>query len=89
MCCCIIWKFNRSFGCKLSPLKIKTEGSYEGKGGALRWNYQEKANVRQAAISELCRNEREEVNLAMLTRIADALNIKDVSVLMQFEENEE
>ncbi|WP_413782952.1 hypothetical protein [Paenibacillus polymyxa] len=37
----------------------------------------------------MCRNEREEVNLAMLTRIADALNIKNVSVLMQFEENEE
>ncbi|KJD47143.1 helix-turn-helix domain-containing protein [Paenibacillus terrae] len=48
-----------------------------------------KANVRQAAISELCRNAREEVNLAMLTRIAKALNINDISVLLQFEETEE
>jgi transcriptional regulator with XRE-family HTH domain len=46
------------------------------------------ANVRQAAISELCRNAREEVNLAMLTRIAIALDIKDISELMQFNETE-
>ncbi|MBE0344262.1 XRE family transcriptional regulator [Paenibacillus sp. 28ISP30-2] len=46
------------------------------------------ANVRQAAISELCRNAREEVNLAMLTRIAKALDINDISVLLQFEESE-
>ncbi|OAB39276.1 transcriptional regulator [Paenibacillus macquariensis subsp. defensor] len=44
------------------------------------------ANVRQAAISELCRDAREEVNLDMLTRIAKALKITDISELMQFED---
>ncbi|MNW50242.1 antitoxin HipB [compost metagenome] len=57
--------------------------------GVTQMELSKKANVRQAAISELCRNEREEVNLAMLTKIANALNIKDISVLMQFEETEE
>ncbi|WP_068505650.1 helix-turn-helix domain-containing protein [Paenibacillus kribbensis] len=57
--------------------------------GVTQMELSKKANVRQAAISELCRNEREEVNLAMLTRIAQALEINDISVLMQFEKSEE
>jgi transcriptional regulator with XRE-family HTH domain len=75
-------------GVNYPPLKLKLREVMKEKG-VTQMELSKKANVRQAAISELCRNEREEVNLAMLTRIADALNIKNVSVLMQFEENEE
>lgn len=46
----------------------------------------EMANVRQAAISELCRNARTEINLDMLCRIAEALEIKDISQLLQIED---
>jgi putative transcriptional regulator len=46
-----------------------------------------KANVRQAAISELCRNERQEINLEQMERIADALGISDIGELIQFEES--
>lgn len=54
--------------------------------GITQMQLSEMANVRQAAISEMCRNAREEINLPMLTRIAAALDITDISVLMQFEE---
>ncbi|CAH1055088.1 helix-turn-helix domain-containing protein [Paenibacillus pseudetheri] len=54
--------------------------------GVTQMQLAELADVRQAAISELCRNAREEVNLAMITRIASALNITDISILMQFED---
>ncbi|MEC0091793.1 helix-turn-helix domain-containing protein [Paenibacillus macquariensis] len=54
--------------------------------GVTQLQLAEMASVRQAAISELCRNAREEVNLNMLNRIAIALNITDISELMQFEE---
>jgi putative transcriptional regulator len=44
-----------------------------------------KAKVRQAAISELCRNERKEINLEQMERIAEALGISDIGELIQFE----
>ncbi|AET62268.1 helix-turn-helix domain-containing protein [Paenibacillus terrae] len=50
-------------------LTIKSKEVMEEKG-ITQLELAKKANVRQAAISELCRNAREEVNLAMLTRIA-------------------
>lgn len=48
----------------------------------------EKSGVNQARISQLCspKTKRKEVNLEMLEKIALALNIKDISELMQFEE---
>lgn len=44
-----------------------------------------KSNVRQAAISELCRNERKEINLEQMERIAEALEINDISELIEIE----
>ncbi|MCF2719642.1 helix-turn-helix domain-containing protein [Paenibacillus peoriae] len=46
----------------------------------------EKSGVNQARISQLCKNGRQEVNLLMLEKIAHALDIKDISILLQFEE---
>lgn len=49
----------------------------------------ELSGVRQAAISELYRNARQEINLIMLSKLATAMNIKDISELLQFvDENE-
>ncbi|WP_024630781.1 MULTISPECIES: helix-turn-helix domain-containing protein [unclassified Paenibacillus] len=45
--------------------------------------------IAQARISKLCGEERQEVNLLMLEKIAHALNISDISVLMQFESQKE
>ncbi|OMD66089.1 helix-turn-helix domain-containing protein [Paenibacillus odorifer] len=42
--------------------------------------------VPQSRISTLCSGERQEVNLLILEKIADALEITDISVLLQFEE---
>ncbi|WP_025721393.1 helix-turn-helix domain-containing protein [Paenibacillus sp. 1-18] len=47
------------------------------------------SGVSQARISKLSSNDRQEVNLVMLEKIAHALDINDLSVLMQFEEREE
>ncbi|MCM3274276.1 helix-turn-helix domain-containing protein [Paenibacillus elgii] len=46
------------------------------------------SNVRQAAISELCRNERKEINLEQIERIATALNITKISELLEFQESD-
>ena len=44
------------------------------------------SGVSQARISKLAKDDRQEVNLVMLTKIAAALDIKDISELIQFEE---
>ncbi|WP_145409264.1 helix-turn-helix domain-containing protein [Paenibacillus xylanexedens] len=44
------------------------------------------SGVSQARISKLTKEDRQEVNLEMLTRIAAALGITDISELIQFEE---
>lgn len=44
------------------------------------------SGVHQARISKLLREDRQEVNLIMLEKIAAALNITDISELMQFVE---
>lgn len=44
----------------------------------------ELSGVRQAAISELYRNARQEINLIMLAKLATAMNIRDISELLQF-----
>lgn len=49
----------------------------------------ELSGVRQAAISELYRNARQEINLIMLAKLATAMNIKDISELLQFVEEDE
>ncbi|WP_232696132.1 helix-turn-helix domain-containing protein [Brevibacillus daliensis] len=45
-------------------------------------------DVRQGTISDMCRNARTEINIPIVEKIARALNISDISELMQFEEVE-
>ncbi|WP_342415372.1 helix-turn-helix transcriptional regulator [Paenibacillus sp. FSL R10-2782] len=45
----------------------------------------ELSGVRQAAISEMSRNIREQINLKTLVKIADALEINDISELISLE----
>ncbi|ALA41489.1 DNA-binding protein [Paenibacillus peoriae] len=47
------------------------------------------SGVPQSKISNLCNNKFQELNINNLEKIANALNIKDISVLMQFEETGE
>ncbi len=42
------------------------------------------SGVSQARISKLCRDDRQEVNLLMLSKIANAMNITDISELLDF-----
>ncbi|MGV7117389.1 helix-turn-helix domain-containing protein [Paenibacillus kyungheensis] len=48
----------------------------------------ELSGVRQAAISELYRNTRQEINLIMIAKLATAMDIKDISELLQFDDEE-
>ncbi|ADM71699.1 hypothetical protein GMA19_03910 [Paenibacillus polymyxa E681] len=48
----------------------------------------ELSGVRQAAISEMSRNIREQINLKTLIKIADALEIDDISELIVIENSE-
>ncbi|HBU80859.1 MAG TPA: XRE family transcriptional regulator [Paenibacillus sp.] len=47
----------------------------------------EVSNVRQAAISEMSRNIREQINIKTLVKIADALEIDDISELIVIEKD--
>lgn len=49
----------------------------------------EMSNVTQAKISNLCNNNYTKLNIGVLERIASALEIDDISVLMQFENVDE
>lgn len=42
------------------------------------------SNVTQAKISNLCNNKMKELNIGILERVAYALEIEDISILMQF-----
>ncbi|OMD20356.1 helix-turn-helix domain-containing protein [Paenibacillus odorifer] len=46
------------------------------------------SGVNQARISQLCKEGRKEVSLPILEKIAAALNITDISVLLQFVESD-
>lgn len=48
----------------------------------------ELSNVTQAKISNLCNNNYTKLNIGILERLAAALEIDDISVLMQLEEVE-
>ncbi|WP_342480254.1 helix-turn-helix transcriptional regulator [Paenibacillus sp. FSL L8-0340] len=47
------------------------------------------STVPQSKISSLCNNKFSELNIANLEKIAKALNITDISELMQFENESE
>lgn len=46
------------------------------------------SGVSQARISKLCRDDRQEVNLLMLSKIANAMDITDISELLDFVDEE-
>ncbi|WP_081390668.1 helix-turn-helix domain-containing protein [Paenibacillus nitricinens] len=46
------------------------------------------SGVNQARISQLCKEGRKEVSLPILEKIAAALDITDISVLLQFVESD-
>lgn len=46
------------------------------------------SGVSQARISKLCRDDRQEVNLLMLSKIANAMEITDISELLYFVDEE-
>lgn len=43
--------------------------------------------VRQATLSDMCRNARSEINIPIIEKIANHFNIKDVSRLMELVES--
>ncbi|WP_179030595.1 helix-turn-helix domain-containing protein [Paenibacillus kribbensis] len=53
--------------------------------GLTQTQLSELSGVRQAAISEMSRNIREQINLKTLVKIADALEINDISELIVIE----
>ncbi|MCP3779809.1 helix-turn-helix domain-containing protein [Paenibacillus sp. MZ03-122A] len=55
--------------------------------GLTQTQLSELSGVRQAAISEMSRNIREQINLKTLVKIADALEIDDISELLSLENN--
>ncbi|KAF6572224.1 helix-turn-helix domain-containing protein [Paenibacillus sp. SEL3] len=66
-------------------LKIKLKEVLKEKGITQK-QLEELSGVSQARISKLSSGDRQEVNLLMLEKIAHALDIKDISILLQFEE---
>ncbi|WDF52460.1 helix-turn-helix transcriptional regulator [Paenibacillus sp. KACC 21273] len=46
------------------------------------------SGVSQSRISKLCRDDRQEVNLLMLSKIANAMDITDISELLDFADEE-
>ncbi|MDQ0046679.1 MULTISPECIES: helix-turn-helix transcriptional regulator [Paenibacillus] len=66
-------------------LRIKLKEVLKEKGITQK-QLEELSGVSQARISKLSSGDRQEVNLLMLEKIAHALDIKDISVLLQFEE---
>ncbi|KJD44318.1 helix-turn-helix domain-containing protein [Paenibacillus terrae] len=68
-------------------IRIKLKEILKEKGITQK-QLEELSGVAQARISKLSSDDRQEVNLLMLEKIAHALEIKDISVLMQFEETE-
>lgn len=46
------------------------------------------SGVSQSRISKLCRDDRQEVNLLMLSKIANAMEITDISELLDFVDEE-
>jgi transcriptional regulator with XRE-family HTH domain len=68
----------------LFKIKIKLKEVLKNRGITQK-QLEEMSGVPQARISKLCSEDRQEVNLLMLEKIADALDIVDIAVLMQFE----
>ncbi|ASR46622.1 helix-turn-helix domain-containing protein [Paenibacillus kribbensis] len=66
-------------------LRIKLKEVLKEKGITQK-QLEELSGVSQARISKLSSGDRQEVNLLMLEKIAHALDIRDISVLLQFEE---
>lgn len=57
--------------------------------GITQTELSKKAGIRQAAISELTRTDRQRVNLIHLEKIAEALDIDDITELLVIENKKE
>lgn len=66
-------------------IKIKLKEVLKAKGVTQK-QLEKLSGVPQARISKLCSDDRKEVNLIMLEKIAHALEISDLSKLIRFEE---
>jgi putative transcriptional regulator len=67
-------------------IKIKLKEVLKTKGITQK-NLEAMTGIPQSRISTLCSGNRQEVNLLMLEKIAYALEITDLSELIQLEEN--
>ncbi|MGG1643325.1 helix-turn-helix domain-containing protein [Paenibacillus sp. NRS-1782] len=56
--------------------------------GITQKKLEELSGVPQSKISNLCNNKFQELNINNIEKIAHALHIKDISILMRFEEKE-
>ncbi|WP_179031977.1 helix-turn-helix domain-containing protein [Paenibacillus kribbensis] len=54
--------------------------------GITQKKLEELSGVPQSKISNLCNNKFQELNINNIEKIAYALHIKDISILMRFEE---
>ncbi|WP_179030574.1 helix-turn-helix domain-containing protein [Paenibacillus kribbensis] len=66
-------------------IKIKLKEVLKTKGITQK-NLEAMTGIPQSRISTLCSSNRQEVNLLMLEKIAHALDITDLSELIQLEE---
>ncbi|WP_405168322.1 helix-turn-helix domain-containing protein [Paenibacillus sp. FSL H3-0286] len=55
--------------------------------GITQTKLSELTGIRQATISDICRNARQEISFPVLEKIGEALDIKDLSQLICFEES--
>lgn len=53
--------------------------------GITQKQLEELSGVPQSKISVICNNKLQELNMSNIEKIAHALNINDISVLLQFE----
>nr|WP_276616040.1 helix-turn-helix transcriptional regulator [Paenibacillus timonensis] len=69
-------------------IKVKLKGLLKERG-ITQMELSERTGVAQARISKLCSPDRQEVNLEMLAKIAHALEVSDIRLLIDFESSEE
>lgn len=70
----------------LRKIKLRINEAMQRRG-MTQIQLSELSGVRQAAISEMSRNIREQVNIRNLEKIADALGIDDIGELIHIEKN--
>jgi putative transcriptional regulator len=72
----------------MRQIKLKVREALKAKGKT-QLELAELTGIRQASISDLCRNKLDSANLVYLTKIADALGIEDIRELIDFTDEDE